>query len=156
MKRKRYGMLGALLDEYERAAIDLKAVLKGISIPDFTAIRDTQTTDPDCHSVQTITTHVVRSGYSYANYINSVYQGAPYVFEGIITSPDEGIQKIDAMLLYTENVLLDKFDIPLEELSTWKFNTRWGVTYDIEQLLEHAIVHVLRHRRQIEHFMEIQ
>ncbi len=28
--------------------------------------------------------------------------------------------------------------------------SRWGVRYDLEQLLEHAIVHVLRHRRQIE------
>jgi hypothetical protein len=26
----------------------------------------------------------------------------------------------------------------------------WGVPYDLEQLLEHAIVHILRHRRQIE------
>ena len=29
----------------------------------------------------------------------------------------------------------------------------WSVTYDLEQLLEHAIVHVLRHRRQIEKFL---
>ena len=29
----------------------------------------------------------------------------------------------------------------------------WGVTYNLEQLLEHAIVHILRHRRQIEKFM---
>jgi hypothetical protein len=30
--------------------------------------------------------------------------------------------------------------------------TSWGQLYDIEQLMEHAIVHVLRHRRQIEQY----
>jgi hypothetical protein len=30
---------------------------------------------------------------------------------------------------------------------------RWGPVYDLEQLLEHMIVHVLRHRRQIERFL---
>ena len=30
-----------------------------------------------------------------------------------------------------------------------KFDVRWGPTYDPEMLLEHAIVHLLRHRRQI-------
>ena len=34
-----------------------------------------------------------------------------------------------------------------------KLTTRWGQMYNIEQLLEHAIVHVLRHRRQIERFL---
>lgn len=32
-------------------------------------------------------------------------------------------------------------------------HTGWEVTYNLEQLLEHAIVHLLRHRRQIEKFM---
>lgn len=30
-----------------------------------------------------------------------------------------------------------------------KINTKWGQQYDVEQMLEHAIVHILRHRRQI-------
>jgi hypothetical protein len=32
--------------------------------------------------------------------------------------------------------------------------TGWGQHYDIEQMMEHAIVHVLRHRRQVEKFVE--
>ncbi|MGY0037018.1 hypothetical protein [Pedobacter sp. NJ-S-72] len=36
-----------------------------------------------------------------------------------------------------------------------KIMTGWGQLYDIEQLMEHAIVHILRHRRQIERFREI-
>ncbi|WP_294276359.1 hypothetical protein [uncultured Chryseobacterium sp.] len=42
-------------------------------------------------------------------------------------------------------------DITLEEFDqSKKINTLWGQQYDVEQMLEHAIVHILRHRRQIE------
>lgn len=36
-----------------------------------------------------------------------------------------------------------------------KILVRWGQLYDVEQLFEHAIVHILRHRRQIERFLLI-
>jgi uncharacterized damage-inducible protein DinB len=39
------------------------------------------------------------------------------------------------------------------EITGTVIRSGWGVTYDAEQLLEHAIVHVLRHRRQIEKFI---
>jgi hypothetical protein len=40
-----------------------------------------------------------------------------------------------------------------EEMASIRIAARWGPTYDLEQLLEHAIVHVLRHRRQIERLL---
>ena len=40
-----------------------------------------------------------------------------------------------------------------EEISGIVINSRWGAVYDAEGLLEHAIVHLLRHRRQIEKFI---
>lgn len=155
MTNKRRGMLGALMDEYERAARDYNMVLGDISLADFTLVRDPATTDPDCHSIQTVATHVVRSGYTYASYINSVYNGEWFAFEKIPSSAEEGVRELDAMLRYTDNVLSDKYALPLEEVAAWKFDTRWGVTYDVEQLLEHAIVHILRHRRQIENFLAL-
>ncbi|MEP6927750.1 MAG: hypothetical protein ABI834_08940 [Ginsengibacter sp.] len=33
-----------------------------------------------------------------------------------------------------------------------KIITSWGQVYTIEQITEHAIVHILRHRRKIEKF----
>jgi hypothetical protein len=36
-----------------------------------------------------------------------------------------------------------------------KMKTNWQQFYDMEQLMEHAIVHILRHRRQIEGFKRI-
>jgi hypothetical protein len=40
-----------------------------------------------------------------------------------------------------------------EEIARTVINSRWGVVYTVEGLLEHAVVHVLRHRRQIEKFI---
>ena len=40
-----------------------------------------------------------------------------------------------------------------QEAVDTKMQVRWGPTYDFEQLFEHAIVHVLRHRRQIDRFL---
>ena len=41
-----------------------------------------------------------------------------------------------------------------EEIVSVVTHSRWGVRYDLEQLLEHAVVHILRHRRQIEKFIQ--
>jgi len=43
-----------------------------------------------------------------------------------------------------------------EEMMGVTIDSRWGQRYDLEQLLEHAIVHVLRHRRQIERLKQGQ
>ena len=57
------------------------------------------------------------------------------------------------MFAYNEKLFQDYPKIRLEEFSSEKkFKVRWGQTYDVEQLYEHAIVHILRHRRQIERF----
>ena len=37
-----------------------------------------------------------------------------------------------------------------EAVAAITFPVRWGPIYDPEMILEHAIVHLLRHRRQIE------
>ena len=36
-----------------------------------------------------------------------------------------------------------------------KFTSRMGEEYNFEQILEHAVVHILRHRRQIEKFIAL-
>ena len=39
------------------------------------------------------------------------------------------------------------------ELSGTVFTSRWGEPYGVEQMLEHAVVHPMRHRRQLERAM---
>jgi len=153
MKKKRTRMLGALMDEYERASLDLKTILRSLSQEEFEVIKDPHTNAPECRSIQTLLFHIVQSGYTYANYINLVYDNQWSEYEHEIGTPQESIVELDKMLAYTDQVLLDKYDKSMDEIQSWNFKARWGTTFNIEQLLSHAIVHVLRHRRQIENFM---
>jgi len=152
-KNYRKGAVGALMDEYERASAELKTILNKISAEDFVKIVDPNTKDEDCRSVQTIMNHVVRAGYGYSNYLrkefgidsdNPIYQ---------INDADEAISHFERMLEYTVQTLEGKWEMPDDEMNKTKIITRWGATLDMETLLEHAIVHILRHRRQIEKFL---
>jgi hypothetical protein len=69
------------------------------------------------------------------------------------TSIVEYTKDLDNVLEFTNKTLATLSDNDLEEFdNTKKIITSWGQIYDMEQLMEHAIVHVLRHRRQIEKF----
>ena len=60
------------------------------------------------------------------------------------------------MFRYNEYLFKEYPDLPLEIFEQkGKMLMSWGQYYDIEQLFEHAIVHILRHRRQIERFLII-
>ncbi|MFI1743138.1 DinB family protein [Thalassobellus sediminis] len=144
------GMLLALLDEYKRATIALKQILATLSQESFEKITDKDTKDPDCKSVQTITTHIIQSGYTYANYINAANNKAWFEYSENVETPNKGITEIDKMLDFTEQSFESLWYKTNKDIEKLKFNTRWNVTYDFEQLMEHAIVHILRHRRQIE------
>jgi len=62
-------------------------------------------------------------------------------------------EEIRKMIDYTIETLDSKWNMSEQEATEVKMQVRWGPTYDFEQLFEHAIVHVLRHRRQIERFL---
>jgi len=58
------------------------------------------------------------------------------------------------MFEYNKKLFEDYPDINIEEHDNQKkVLVKWGQLYDVEQLFEHAIVHILRHRRQIERFL---
>jgi uncharacterized damage-inducible protein DinB len=151
-KNYRKGAIGALMDEYERAAADLKNLIITISETDFVKIVDSETKDEDCRSVQTIVSHVTNSGYGYANYIRdwfSIQKNSP---ERRLLSQNHFPAEFERMLAYTSETLQGKWEYSDEEILKVKMIVRWGPQYDLEQLLEHAVVHILRHRRQIEKF----
>ena len=152
---KKNQMLVALMDEYKRAVLNYQKILKQVSQADFEEIKDAKTKDPDCHSIQTISTHIVRSGYAYANYINADFEKEGNKYEDTVASPAICVQELDKMLDYNDASFESIYYKTNHELSFYKFDTSWGVTYNIEQLMEHAIVHILRHRRQVENFLKI-
>jgi uncharacterized damage-inducible protein DinB len=152
-KSYRKGAIGALMDEYERAALELKTLVKEIPADEFVRIVDPQTSDEDCRSVQTIMSHVIRAGYGYADYIRHLFSISSARPANKLLNQNESLKELQSMVEYTIETLDGKWEISDEVIVRTTIQSLWGVTYDLEQLLEHAIVHILRHRRQIEKLM---
>jgi uncharacterized damage-inducible protein DinB len=152
-KSYRKGAIGALMDEYERAALELKTLVKEIPADEFVRIVDPQTSDEDCRSVQTIMSHVIRAGYGYADYIRHLFSISSARPATQLLNQNESLKELQSMVEYTIETLDGKWEISDEVIVRTTIQSLWGVTYDLEQLLEHAIVHILRHRRQIEKLM---
>lgn len=148
----RQGAVGALLDIYEQTIFEFKKVIEDIPDSALSVVIDSQTTDEDCKSIQAILSHVVHSGYSYATSISNLTGHNS-------TRPDkifhltikDYLEELTNIFMYTENVFTEIKDNELEQLdNSLKIKAGWGQSYDIEQITEHAIVHILRHKRQID------
>jgi len=151
-KNYRLGAVGALLDIYEQAIIDFKKVIEDIPDTALTIITDPDTTDENCKSIQTILSHVVSSGFSYASSIHNLKRGKIKRQEKKYhLTIKEYLQDLTNVFLFTENIFKEVNDDELEQFdNSLKIKAGWGQLYDIEQITEHAIVHILRHKRQIE------
>lgn len=149
----RKGAVGAMMDEYERALAEFSELLRRLSDADFVTVRDVTTKDEACRSIQTVVNHVVRAGYGYAAYIREATGTPPHRPDVPLASRLESLEQLSAMRAHTEATLDDKWEWTDEQIMALKLQSRWGPIFDLEQLLEHAIVHVLRHRRQIERFL---
>lgn len=144
----------ALLLEYKKAIFEMQAVIENISNENLSFIVDKDTENPDCKSIQTILAHVVRSGYSYCVYIRNYRNEKCSRPERINRdSVAEYKKDLNDVLNFTDQTFETILDSELERFTdSEKMKTSWEQVYDIEQIMEHAIVHILRHRRQIENF----
>lgn len=149
------GVIGALLYEYKNVLEDLKNNIKGIGDSDLVFIADTKTANKDCVSIQSILTHIILCGTYYLTMID-IHRGnadSPWPSRIYYGSVNEYITALDD--LYDRTVHFFE-DITNSEMTMFspdkKLITFWGQYYDYEQLMEHAIVHVSRHRRQIQGF----
>ena len=149
------GAAGALLDEYERALEDLKATIADITDEELTAVVDAGAEDPDCVSIQSILSHVMRSGYCYVTEIRrNIGEKVGFPPRVLMDNVEAYQHGLDQMFMANTRLFEEHPDLELEELEeAKKIKVSWGQLYDPEQLLEHAIVHVLRHRRQVERFL---
>jgi uncharacterized damage-inducible protein DinB len=146
----RSGAVGALMDEYERAASELILLVEQIPDHEFVRVVDTETKDDDCRSAQTIMSHVVRAAYGYADYIREQFSVASTRPQPRLLSRPESVEQLVAALAYTVETLDGRWEMSDEEMAKTVIKSRWGPVYDVEGMLEHAIVHILRHRRQLE------
>lgn len=152
----RAGAFGALLDESARAADDLCRLVEGFSQAAFDEQRESD--DPATVSPRAICAHVVAAQRRYADYIRKAL-GLPHVdrFEVSLEpmrSPADLRPLLGEALRYTEEALTDLFDDPRDPHEIAPFAVAWGPTYDPEMILEHGVVHLLRHRRQLERWRE--
>ncbi len=118
----------------------------------FHTILDSETKDEDCKSIKSICEHVVNAGYGYSTYLPQNYTNLdsmrPRVSCLSVQEVEEAMWEMFSHIIETANNLST---IEEKELLT-EFTVPWKQNYDAEQLLEHAMVHVLRNRRQLEKF----
>jgi uncharacterized damage-inducible protein DinB len=154
-KYRKNGAVGALLDEYEKALHELIRLLNSVSNQELVTTVDHQTDDPDCVSIRSVLTHVIRAGYNYATVIKKSQEDElDYKKSETFETVSEYQDALTKMFTYNESLFAAYPNLKLEETNPKKkITTSWGQQYDVEQLYEHAVVHILRHRRQIERFL---
>ncbi|WP_290845654.1 DinB family protein [Flavobacterium sp.] len=148
------GAVTALLEIYADKVDDLKRTISEVSDEKLVHVFDPETRNPDCLSIQTILSHVVYAGFGYATTLlnrNGQLQNRPP--KQLFAHVNMYMSALDDMVNFTREVFAEISDEELETCEeSAKMLTGWQQRYDIEQLMEHAIVHILRHDRQIKNF----
>jgi len=155
MDTKLTGTTKALLYEYKKAIDELMQVITPLTREEIIRARDNVTSDPNCISIQTILSHLVYAGYAYIVFIeNHAGQTAERQPKLYFETAGDYIKALNDLFDYSLKVFTDHPSLPLhEEDNKKKIVTNWGQEFDIEQMMEHAIVHILKHRRQIQRML---
>ena len=112
-----------------------------------------KTDDADYKSLDTLLRHIFRAARGYMTWMCDK-----------LDMPDPEIEKTpEADLIEAEayeyvSHLLDKWRLPLADITEDKYHTptytsRWGVDYCIDAMLEHAVMHPIRHEFQLRHLI---
>lgn len=140
------------MDEYARAAEDYCRVVETFDPVRFVTARPSS--DPNTVSPRAICAHVCSAAYRYAHYIRKA-RGIDFVEryamdETAIASPQSVRGLLAGGIVLTEDTVEPLRDMTGAQLLALSFIVRWGPQYDPEMMLEHAVCHLLRHRRQLE------
>jgi len=146
------GPFGALMDEYARAAEDFCRVVETFDLVRFDAERASN--NPNTVSARAICLHVIGAAHRYAHYIRKArsvdfverYDADP----AQLRSPQEVRTLLTDAILLTEETVEPLLNATEQDIQALSFAVRWGPRYDPEMILEHAVCHLLRHRRQLE------
>jgi hypothetical protein len=144
----------AILDEYARAIRALEEIV--LTIDQERYLAGSELADEEFPNMRAIMQHVAGAANRYVDYLETALRGTDVSqreHEFAYDSPATVIPSLWAAFERTVAVLGLTMGRSDEELAKLDILTRWGQHYDIEQMLEHAIVHILRHRRQIERWL---
>jgi uncharacterized damage-inducible protein DinB len=122
-----------------------KAKASGVRLP--------ATKDPNYASLDALLYHMLRAARGYMTWICEK-----------LALPDPGIaeqpaaDRIEAEADRFLSHLLARWRMPLAGVEETRFDeihvSRWGIQMSIESMLEHAVVHPMRHTFQLEELME--
>jgi len=149
----RVGALGAMMDEYERAIRELNQLLGPLRQEEYLQVRDADSLDENSRTIQSVVKHVVQAGYAYIHYLRKALGMSFEKPDYQVETPLEAVRELENLASRTADTFDGKWLMSFEDMAALQFQVRWGPIYNLEQLLEHAIVHVLRHRRQVERFL---
>lgn len=145
----RYNGAAALVALHETHLLNFydswkKAAEKKISLP--------ETSDPDYESLDTLLYHVLNSSRNYLIWIcRNLKLPDPLIDE--VPPPDEIRKKAD---YYIEH-LINRWKNPLKDIQEVLFDqvfkSNWGVDFSIEAMLEHAVMHHIRHEYQLKNLI---
>jgi len=140
------------MDEYARASDEFCRVVEAFDAARFVSERPSN--EITTRTPRAVCIHVCGAAHRYAHYIRKA-RGLDFV-ERYELNPERLHAPHDVRALLAEGTLLMEETVaPLRgatdgEIQAFSFNVRWGPRYDPEMILEHAVCHVLRHRRQLE------
>ena len=138
----------ACIGEYRRAAGEFCDVVERFATKAFAAERASD--DPDTVSPLAVCRHVVSAAHGYANYLRKAQGLALAQLVDRVKGQGDVRPALDAEIRYTEESVAPMRRLPGDEVTKIEFKVSWGSVYNPEILLEHAICHLLRHRRQLE------
>lgn len=100
-------------------------------------------------SLETLLRHILRAA---RNYMIWICDKLNLPDAGIEETP--GIDLVEAKAEVYVSHLLEKWRLPLKDVEESKFHSptftsRWGVDYCIDAMLEHAVMHPIRHEFQL-------
>jgi hypothetical protein len=137
-----------LHEEHLRRFLDTwdEARSKGVILP--------STADPSYKSLDTLGHHVLRAARGYVVWVcEMLHMPDP----GIRPAPDPS-EVVTQARSYVEH-LLERWPAALREvgddqLRAPEYKSRWGMLYSIESMLEHAVMHPIRHAFQLQELIE--
>ena len=112
-----------------------------------------ETSDPSYKSPDHLAGHVFRSARNYLTWIGECLKRPVTDVDpdtDVVSIARKGRTFVDEVLAAWRRHLAVLED---SELAPATYTSRWGDPYDIEQMLEHAVVHPMRHRIQLERLM---
>ena len=114
-----------------------------------------ETDDTDYESLESLLTHLLCAGRGYMTWICEKLNLADPEIEPC-PEAHKVAAKADAYMAH----LLERWHLPLanvtEERMEAHFTSRWGEEFSIEGMLEHAVMHPIRHEFQLRNLIQAQ